>query len=93
MWEVKAMANPHQQLLVDPCVAAETVKLVSNALAVDHLELAHRFGDLVAHVVAGKIEFGGSKAARILDHQQRHDEDEHLTPSAQKGPQTTFHLF
>jgi hypothetical protein len=45
---------------------------------VDHLDLAHRFRDLVPHVVAGKIEFGGSKAAGILDHQQRHDEDEHL---------------
>jgi hypothetical protein len=33
MWEVKAMANPHQQLLVGPSAAAETVKFVSNALA------------------------------------------------------------
>jgi hypothetical protein len=32
----------------------------------------------VAHVVAGEIEFGRSKAAGILDHQQRHDEDENL---------------
>jgi hypothetical protein len=78
MWEVKAMADPHQQLLVGPSAAAEAVKLVSNALAVDHLDLAHRSRDLVAHVVAGEVEFGRSKAAGILDHQQRHDEDEHL---------------
>ena len=72
------MADPHQQLLVGPSAAAKTVKFVANALSVDFLDLPHRVRDLVAHVVAGEVEFGRSKAAGILDHQQRHDEDEHL---------------
>jgi hypothetical protein len=41
-----------------------------NALSVDFLDLPHRVRDLVAHVVAGEVEFGRSKAAGILDHQQ-----------------------
>ena len=72
------MADPHQQLLVGPSAAAETVELVANALSVDFLDLSHRVRDLVAHVVAGEVEFGRSKAAGILDHQQWHDEDGHL---------------